>query len=173
MSTIEGQSKPEKDLAPSASPFGKVLSLGWYDGTTFGMAQCSSCSAIFKYDVMAWDGEQDRRIFVFSPISRWDFDSVIQLLSRNEKPLWPFWNPRWNFASEEKEMIRGDVEVCLARALRPEWLIESDRKLAETFAARPLNSLAMQRLPEKFDGLPFTDNFFEWQDYVRRLQSEW
>ena len=66
---------------PSRAPFGKILSLGWYDGTTSGLVQCSQCSAVFKYDIVDWDSDQDQRIFAFSPIEPQEFDGIVESVS--------------------------------------------------------------------------------------------
>jgi hypothetical protein len=151
---------------PSLSTFRRVLSLGWYDGTTSGLAQCSQCSAAFKYDLIDWDSDQDRRMFAFSPIGVQEFEHVVTLLSRNEKPSWPFWFPKWQFTSIEKARVKSEIDERLARADPPEYLVASDRRLETVFAIKRLSGPARNRLPAVFDGLPVSSDFSYWREYV-------
>lgn len=151
---------------PSRTPFGKVLSLGWYDGTTSGLVQCSQCSAAFKYDIVDWDSNQDRRILAFSPISSQEFDGIVELLSRSESPRWPFWNPRWEFDSQEKERITLEIDNHLSRAGNPEYVVASDGGLERVLGMKRLSGPARDRLPAEFDGLPVTDDLNYWKEYI-------
>ena len=151
---------------PARSIFGKVLSLGWYDGTTAGLAECARCSTVFKYDIVDWDSDQERRMFAFSPVSAQDFERTVKLVSRVETPRWPFWFPKWELAPQEKASIKVEVDECLARAGRPEYLVASDRRLEMVFAIRRLSGPELDRLPVKFDGLPATNDFNYWRDLV-------
>jgi hypothetical protein len=151
---------------PARSAFGKVMSLGWYDGTTSGLAQCSECSAAFKYDIVDWDSDQDRRIFAFSSIGLPEFDHIVSLLSGSDSPSWPFWCPRWEFTSAERDRIKKEIDERLAQAKSPEYIVASDRRLETIFASKRLRGPARDRLPAIFDGLPVTDDFGYWKEYV-------
>ena len=156
---------------PSKIPFGKVLSFGWYDGTTSGMVQCSRCSAVFKYDIVDWDSDQDRRIFALSPIEPDKFDQIVRVLGGDAHAKWPFWVPKWEFDSkEEKKRIEKEVDGHLATARPPEFLIVSDRNLSMMFGTRRLTAPARDRLPSSFDGLPVTNDFAYWREYVGLLE---
>jgi hypothetical protein len=156
---------------PSKIPFGKILSFGWYDGTTSGMVQCSGCSAAFKYDIVDWDSDQDRRIFALSPIESDKFDQIVRILGGDAQAKWPFWVPRWEFDSkEERKRIEKEVDEHLATARRPEFLIVSDRNLSMMFGMRRLTGPARDRLPSSFDGLPITNDFAYWRDYIGLLE---
>lgn len=150
----------------SRAPFKKVLALGWYDGATSGLAQCSQCSDVFKYDIVAWDSDQERRMFAFSPIAPQEFDHIVSLLSRAEEPKWPFWCPRWQFTPVEKERLKTDIDERLARANRPAYIVASDRQLETVFATKRLSGLARDRLPAVFDGFPVRDDYPYWKEYV-------
>lgn len=151
---------------PARSIFGKVLSLGWYDGTTSGLAQCSRCPTVFRYDIVDWDSDQERRMFAFSPFNAQDFERIVELLSSIEKPSWPFWFPKGEFTLQQRESIKVEVDECLARAERPEYLLASDRRLDVVFAIRRLSGPERDRLPTQFDGLPVTNDFNYWRELV-------
>jgi hypothetical protein len=60
------------------SPF-EILMLGWQDGLTSGMARCRSCGTTFHFEMVAWDGEQEIRIYGFREVSRASYDAVASL----------------------------------------------------------------------------------------------
>jgi len=152
---------------PPYSVFERVLSLGWYDGTTSGLARCANCSSVFKYDIVDWDADQEQRIFALSRIDPAEFDCVVDILSASEKPHWPFWNPRWPIEPPElTERIKKEVDTYMSRANQPEYLIASDRKLAKIFAMRQLSESFRRKLPKDFDGLPITNDFSSWMNYL-------
>jgi hypothetical protein len=45
-----------------ASPF-EIVTLGWYDGPKSGMASCRSCGLAYNFEMLAWDSEQENRIY--------------------------------------------------------------------------------------------------------------
>src|SRR6266536_1213592 len=137
---------------PSTTPFGKVLSLGWYDGTTAGLVQCAYCSTAFKYDIVDWDSDQERRIFALSRIKPQEFDYIVSILQSGGPPKWPFWSPKWEFPSgDEQKRIANEVDTHLATARVPEFLVISDRNLGMMFGVKRLTAPARDRLPSSFD----------------------
>ena len=152
---------------PLRSVFAKIVSRDWYDGTTAGVAQCARCQTCFKYDIIDWDSDQERRIFALSPIEVREFESIVQLLSESDSPTWPFWSPKWwQLTSPEKERITEEMDRCLARAKSPEFLLASDWKLETIFAAKRLTGSTRYRLPPVFDGLPANNDFSYWAECV-------
>ena len=148
--------------------FGRVLSLGWYDGTTSGLAECSSCSSVFKYDLVDWDADQEQRVFALSRLDRESFERIVEILKAFESPKWPFWNPRWwNIKQPEvAERARSQVDECLSRAAEPEFLVASDRQLKNLFGMAGITDAIRAKLPKQFDGLPVTDDFDSWMAYL-------
>jgi hypothetical protein len=69
------------------SPFGRIISLGFYDGTTSGVAQCSHCSRFYKYELVAWDSSQDLRIYSLAALPQESFEALLKLLSGVELRL--------------------------------------------------------------------------------------
>jgi hypothetical protein len=148
---------------PPYTPFGKVLSLGWYDGTTSGLAKCASCSTIFKYDIVDWDADQEQRIFVLSHVTAHVFDRIVDTLGAFESPKWPFWNPKWNIVPHElKEQTKSKVDSYLSSTNEPVFLIASDRELKRVFAVGQITDAIRAKLPEEFNGLPVTSDFAFW-----------
>lgn len=144
-----------------------MLSLGWYDGTTSGLAECASCSTVFKYDLVDWDADQEQRIFVLSRTAHQTFDRIVDMLRAFESPKWPFWNPRWNIEPPQvKERTKSEVDDYLSRADEPGFLIASDRQLKRVFATGQVTEAVRAKLPKEFDGLPVTNDFNYWMGYL-------
>jgi hypothetical protein len=153
---------------PVASPFDRVLSLHWYDGTTSGLAHCGGCSTVFRYDIVDWDSDQERRIFLLSRLDPNEFEHLVSLFSSTETPKWPFWSPKWQFGSnEQREKSKAAVDALLSRADRAEYIIASDRDLSNVFAVKRLSDPARSKLNAPVDGLPMTNDFDYWRHYLR------
>jgi hypothetical protein len=144
------------------SPFSRVLSLGWYDGTTRGLAQCRNCGTTFKYDIVDWDKDQERRIFALSPFDAQEFDRMVQLFATAEEPRWPFWNPKRQLESHAETKMQEHPST----ASSPKHLIVSDRELKNVFGARRITQPIPELLNTTFDGLPITDAFVYWMEYI-------
>lgn len=156
---------------PPYSIFDRVLSTRWYDGTTTGLARCANCSSVFKYDLVDWDTDQERRIFVLSPTGPLEFDTVVEILRATEIPKWPFWNPAWKIEPPElKESTVAEVDGHLSRAADPEYVIASDRLLTKVVAVRELSESLLRKLPPVFEGLPVTNDFISWMEYLNSVQ---
>jgi len=52
----------------SLSPFGKMLVTGFYDGATDGFVECQHCGRAYAFRKLAWDEEQDVRIYGLAPL---------------------------------------------------------------------------------------------------------
>lgn len=149
------------------TPFGKVLSLGWYDGTTNGLAQCSECSAAFRYDLVAWDSGQDCRIFAFSPITPQAFDRAVSLFATCEAPRWPLWVPWFRFRPPEAERVDTEIEMCLSQSARPEYVVAADGYFKTILSAKPLSGVESEKPPTRFcTGVPATDDFEYWNRFL-------
>lgn len=78
---------------PQPSPFERVISLGFFDGTTSGIAECSICARAHRYGLVAWDEDQQWRAFAFGELQRGVFPDVIAACSSLGTPRWPIWVP--------------------------------------------------------------------------------
>ncbi len=52
------------------SPFGKMLVTGFYDGPTDGFVECRHCGRAYAFRKLAWDDEQDVRIYGLAPLEQ-------------------------------------------------------------------------------------------------------
>lgn len=70
-------------VAPDESPFDRMLVTGYYDGPTDGFVECRQCARVYGFRKLAWDRDQDVRIYALLPIDE-DFERVGQdLLGRS------------------------------------------------------------------------------------------
>lgn len=123
------------------SPFTKIIALGFYDGPTSGIAQCEVCSAIYKFEMLDWDDEQEIRIFSLAPLASQAWNQMVNLLSKHEAPKWPVWFPQWEFPSEAvHNSVDSESDKILARAGMPELVIASNRYGDRIIAAKKLTT---------------------------------
>ena len=62
----------------SPSPF-EIAMLGWHDGITSGMARCRTCGATYHVEMLAWDDNQEMRVYGFKEVSRQSYDAFMSL----------------------------------------------------------------------------------------------
>jgi hypothetical protein len=152
--------------ASAESVFDKVVSLGWYDGTTSGAAMCSLAALAFRFDILAWGPFQETRVFAFSPLSLEDFEEIIRLFSNLEAPKWPCWFPRWPTGTPGEEALRTALDARLANAKFPEFVVACDSMFKTLLAAERLDAPSRQLIPLEFDGYPAADNFEYWREFL-------
>jgi hypothetical protein len=88
----------------------RIISLGFYDGTTNGLILFEKAGLVFKYDLISWDGAENWRVFCLAPLRPDDFVEVTNILSSLGEPKWPCWHPVWRFSSDSQQ---HDVEQSL------------------------------------------------------------
>jgi hypothetical protein len=126
----------------------------------------SQFSSAFKFDILAWDGSQERRVFAFSPLAVESFEKIVRLLSRKEAPEWPIWYPKWPSGLPEKKLLKTEFDKQLTSAKDLEYILASYSMFTSLLAARRLDDSTRDLLPLNFDGVPFRDNFDYWEEYL-------
>lgn len=146
--------------------FDKVLTLGWYDGITSGLANNPAKSYACRFDLLIWSPRQDRRIFALSRLNEADFSKASSLVSKIESPKWPRWVLRWPSNEREAKSLDDDLKLVLIQASKPDFVLESDSMFEEIFAVKPLSAPASELLADRFDGEPYLDNYEYWHQYL-------
>src|SRR5712692_1783644 len=82
------------------SPFNRMISFSYYDGTTSGLTQCAVCGREYCYDLLSWDEKQDVRIFGLCSVAGGSFHELTTLCSGHETPRWPEWHPEFKLQSD-------------------------------------------------------------------------
>lgn len=144
-----------------ASPFEKLLSLGYYDGTVSGLAQCRSCRKIFYYRLVAWDERQDIRIFFLAHTKTEVFDNLVELFSRFSQPRWPLWFPV--LTAEETRAISHQIDTLLASIENPSYVIAAESPEKAIIAARLIE--ASEQSPKSAD-FPEPSEWAYWKGYL-------
>jgi len=147
--------------SPGPSPFAKIISLGFYDGTTFGVAQCSQCSRSYRYELVAWDSGQDLRVFSLATLPQQSFSEVVKLLSRAGSPTWPFWSA----ALASEPTVSDQLDAELAKAESPSCVVAGRQIDKELLLGRNLTDDARTRLPTD-KGYPDAEGWVFWKTYL-------
>lgn len=151
---------------PMPSPFGRLLSLGYYDGTTAGVTVCKRCSTEYRYELVAWDQAQEVRVFWFARTPAGTLGELTGLLSIIEAPRWPFWSPVWRFESErEREDTTSKLEALLGTAEPPSLVLAAVNLDREILASRKVDAAMQSTLPAKATIPPEGDWDF-WRPYL-------
>jgi len=107
---------------PIRSPFTRMISLGWFDGSTDGVVQCGTCGTPYKFSILAiddgsydfdsWNKGRDLIVYGLAELSENDFDKIVAILAVTEPPRWPEWyrGPYVDYQNKQ-EYLRVDGEV--------------------------------------------------------------
>jgi hypothetical protein len=129
------------------SPFGKIVSLGYYDGTTSGVAQCSHCLRSYRYELVAWDSGLDIRVYSLADLAKESFEAIIRLLSDIKSPTWPFWSPFLTAVSvRRRKKIFTAINNELAKADPPALAIASYQLDREILGGKSLTDIALEKV---------------------------
>jgi len=147
--------------SPRRSPFGRILSLGFYDGTTSGVAQCLDCSKAYRYELVAWDSGQDTRVYSLAALPSESFDALVSVLSAVGSPTWPFWSP----ILPSDSALNAAIDAELAKAEPPARVIASRQLDKEILASKDLTDSARAKLPQSRD-YPDIHDWDFWRAYL-------
>jgi hypothetical protein len=156
---------------PMDSPFGKFLSLGYYDGTTSGVSECSNCSSLFRYKLVAWDSGQDMRIYSIASLPPSSFESIVKLLTAVEEPRWPFWRPKLSpLTGSEMSSLGAAIDAELSNAKLPTHVVAAEHLDKRILAGRELSATGLGMLPK--DHYPGFADWDFWRTYLALDQLE-
>jgi len=157
-----------REFSPSMkSPFNQILCLGFYDGPTSGFARCAKASLAYYFETVAWDAEQENRVYSLAEMHNDVFDSATEALSHIEQPRWPVWLPNMqSLPDHEQKAIRSRIEVLLEGVPEPAYVAAADSIEKEILALRLVEPNARVRLPSRWS-LPTEEHWSFWQQYLR------
>src|SRR5439155_11243997 len=128
------QQGPESTLHEGTnypSPFTKALALGYYDGPTDGLVQGGEGGPVYRFHLLAWDGEtQDLRVFGLAPLPRDSLARLAGVCERYESPRWPVWVPGW------QQGMEAEAEQILSQAGPVEWAVAAHDLLGQILVAK-------------------------------------
>lgn len=78
-----------------------MIALDFYDGATEGFSLLDIDLGAIYFKIIAWDKNQDQRLFVAIPIGKETFNYIFELLRKiNDEPTEKTWIPKWEFSNE-------------------------------------------------------------------------
>src|SRR5205814_1229173 len=121
-------------------PFTKVIALGYYDGPTEGVVQEGEGGPVYRFQMLAWDGDtQDLRIFSLAPLPVDALERLAAAFQRHEPAHWPLWCPSWHVEMEV------EVDQILAQTGPVEWVVAAHDLLGEILAAKGVTAEEVAR----------------------------
>jgi hypothetical protein len=151
---------------PSRSVFDKTIARDWYDGLTSGITKSAAAGVAFRFDIIAWGPAQENRVFAFAPMSTSNFDRIVELLATNQEPVWPIWFPEWPMWRSPGDAESTEIMRLLLTAGHAEYAVVSDSMFKTLLAAKLLDDDARGVLPATYDGIPSSDSYQYWSEFV-------
>lgn len=139
-------------------PEGLVV-LGFYDGVTECLFRRLGGLGPGYLTLIAWDENQDQRLFAGVYITLDLYNSVTQLVGSNE---WPDWQ---SFSPSTRAAIDAIIDTCRASLLSEGWLMQATD--FENQSERLLISGQMAEAVER--ALLKPDNIANWTHYTGAL----
>jgi len=156
---------------PVPSPFGRFLSLGYYDGSISGVAQCSQCLSWFRYDVVAWDAGQDVRVFSIARLPLDSLEAIVNALSTVDPPRWPIWAPKLSsLTPSETSSLSVAIREELSKSARPTHVLAAYHIDKEILGAKELTDDALHR-PLRTTFYPTEADWAFWRKYLGIAES--
>ncbi len=96
----------------------KVLALAYYDGATEGFLNGMGDDQVYFFKVVAWDKNQDQRLFLLGQVDRAIYLELLDILAKNQEvPVDSTWMPVWMFGSPEMQARADNLVVIGKRSL--------------------------------------------------------
>ena len=96
----------------------KVLALAYYDGATEGFLNGMDDDQVYFFKVVAWDHNQDRRLFLLGQVERVIYLELVDILAKTQRALiGSTWIPTWTFEDPETELRANNLVEISRRSL--------------------------------------------------------
>jgi hypothetical protein len=153
-------------LQNQKSPFQKIIAFGYYDGPTAGAAQCAECLESYKYDLLAWDENQDIRVYSFAPLPSQSFQQIVKECSVLGEPRWPIWCPTWEFdLKETEERVEAEIKRILSRAGQVEFVLASENLAGDILSLKRLTDKDQSKF-QNFASAKDQNNIQDWLAFL-------
>lgn len=122
----------------------KVLALAYYDGATEGFLNGMGDDQVYFFKVIAWDKDQDRRLFLLGKVDRGIYLELLDILAKTQEvPIGSTWIAAWTFGSPEMHARADSLVVIGKRSLEaPACLAVGEDLLGTMEVVRP-NTLGL------------------------------
>ncbi len=101
-----------------------IIAIEYYDGATEGFAWSLKGMGACYFKLIAWDEEQDERLYAVTGIDSSLLDNLYRLLSNDDnQSITKIWIPIWSFRSKRDEIeANGLIEFC-KNQLKSSWVL--------------------------------------------------
>jgi len=121
------------------TPFERVLALDVYAGPVRGVAFCRDRREAYLFRLLAWDSQQENRIFSLSAVPVQSVDRLIAFIAQFESPRWPEWWVRGGFGDEGLAKLDAEI-MSLEREAAPVDVIVMSKNLLQHLRVKRLVS---------------------------------
>lgn len=117
----------------------QVLATAYYDGATEGFVAEQPGSKTKFFQVIAWDADQDQRLFAVVDIDRGVLSRLETLLSiAGQQPSTSVWVPEWRFHDEADTAEANRILAECKERLKKECGLEIGESLGSSARSVPL-----------------------------------
>lgn len=110
----------------------RLIALGFYDGPIEGFVRGITSGLAYYFKAVAWDPEQDRRLFLLGQVEERVFEELLVLLAESGQSVsHPVLTPAWEFRDKEREALANMLVDVGRRALRTPSLVALGSSLLE------------------------------------------
>jgi hypothetical protein len=162
-----------RTLLHAGPVFARIITLGFYDGPTSGLAECAGCGSAYRFDMLDWNDDHQVRVFRLAALPPGSFERSVQVLARTEAPRWPVWVP-WvssRPSDADRERAERELQTILDRARPPELLIAWSGYGENVLAARKVPADELAAVPDWFS-LQGPDEGDDWFSRLGLSRSE-
>ena len=101
----------------------RITAFDFYDGAIEGLAPSIKQFRHCYFKLIAWDHDQDKRLYVISEIDQSKYNKLLALLVRTqEQSSTSVWLPSWSFYNKsDEEKANSLVESFRAALLSSKW----------------------------------------------------
>ncbi|MBF6611713.1 MAG: hypothetical protein IVW55_01125 [Chloroflexi bacterium] len=140
-------------LIAAKAPFSRILVLEYYDGLVSGLAECKQCLRVYRFDMVAWEGNAGIRVFTLGSVPTSFLQRAVEEYSRYEAPRWPLWVPF--FKAPLPDRVMANVEQEIDRLLttsvnHPVMVVASATSLESILKAKKITSREFNRIQDWF-----------------------
>ncbi len=103
----------------------KMLALSYYDGATSRFIDGLVDDQVYFFKVIAWNHDQDRRLFLLGQVDRATYSELLDLLLQTQPHVAGLtWKPTWVFENPEMEARANQlVEIGKHSLSKPDLLL--------------------------------------------------
>lgn len=101
----------------------QLIAIGFYDGPTEGFAQGVEGIPVCFFKVVAWDENQDRRLYLLSRVDERTYEELVAILAKSQGILPNIWTPDWSFDEAAIELRANRIVDEARRSLAASALV--------------------------------------------------